>query len=178
MPLVRVHLGDLDLEAIPELDDAAGAASAHLHLGRVELVEVVAEAREGHQPAHPEALHVDEEAEVPDVGHEGPIALPLAGLQLGLQVGLQLDALAVTLGVGGVALRGGDVVRRLLHRDLALVQVLEQRAVDDQVGVAADGGGEVRVPLLGQAVVPEGFDGIACPHEGAQQPDLEGRTDG
>ena len=86
-----------------------------------------------------------------------------------LRVALGLHA--VLLGeaeVLGQAFHAGDVVAELeaARRGLAEVldEVLVEDAVDHEVGVAADGRGEMRVVLLGQAVMPVGrgaVDGLA-----------------
>ena len=55
---------------------------------------------------------------------------------------------------------------------------LKQRAMHDEVGVAADGRREVRVFGLGQSVMPERFDGVTGAHERAEKTDLQRRTDG
>jgi hypothetical protein len=47
-------------------------------------------------------------------------------------------------------------------------------AVDEEIGVPADGGGEVGVVGFGQAEMAETFGGVDGPFEGAKKTDLEG----
>ena len=73
--LETVHPGNLDLQAIPELDDTAGASSDDLKTSGVECVEVVLQFGERHQAAHTQASHIDEKTEVPEIRHQRGIAL-------------------------------------------------------------------------------------------------------
>ncbi len=175
--LEAIDLGDLDGDGVAEADDAAGATSDEVIAGGFEDVEVVLEARQRDEPGHGEIGNVDEEAEVADVGDQRRVR-DGSGLELGLQEGEQLDVLAVAFGVGGIAFGQGDVIGDALKVGEGLGAGLERGAVDEQVGIATDGGGEVGVLPFGEAVVAEGLDGVACPHEGLEEADAQGRPDG
>ena len=54
-----------------------------------------------------------------------------------------------------------------------LVEVLREQAVHHHVGVAADGRGEVRVVVEGQAVVADVVHGVACLLHGADGDGLD-----
>jgi hypothetical protein len=49
-----------------------------------------------------------------------------------------------------------------------------QSAVDEEIGVPADGGGKVGVVGFGQAEMSETFGRVDGPFEGAKKTDLEG----
>ena len=89
----------------------------------------------------------------------------MAGGKLRLQEGKQFHVLAVALGIGGVAFGDRNVLGSFLERGSRNRYFIKQRAMHDEVGVAADGGGEVRVFFLGQAVMTERFDRVARAHE-------------
>ncbi len=73
-------------------------------------------------------------------------------------VGLAAVQLARAAGLRVIGTAGTDAGRRL---------VAEQGAVDEHVGVAPDGRGEVRVVLKGQAVVPEVIGRVEGAGDGA-----------
>ncbi len=79
---------------------------------------------------------------------------------------MEFDIAAVALGVGAVALGGGDVVGDLFRLAVLEADFFKKRAMHDEVRVAADGGGEVGVLFLGQSVVPQRLGGVAGAHEG------------
>jgi hypothetical protein len=49
-----------------------------------------------------------------------------------------------------------------------------QSTVDEEIGITADGGGEVGVVGFGQAEMSETFGRVDGPFEGAKKTDLEG----
>ena len=69
-----------------------------------------------HQAAHPQARHVHKKSEIPRVCHQRRILFAPPGFELRLQERIEFDILAVALGVGGVALRFGNVQRDFLER--------------------------------------------------------------
>lgn len=176
--LGAIDFGDLNLDAVAEADDLAGAPSDELAAGGIEGVEFVLNGGKGYQAGHGEIRDIDEEAEVADVRDERRVTVRLAVPQLGFEVGEQLDVLAVAFGVGGVAFGEGEMVGRFLEGGTCLGVFVEEGAVDDEVGVTADGGGEVGVMAFGEAEVAEGFDGVAGAHQGLEESDLEGGPDG
>ena len=54
----------------------------------------------------------------------------------------------------------------------------KERAMDDQIGVAADGRGEMGVFGFGQTVMAERLDRIPGPHERFEKANLERLADG
>src|SRR2546430_4429262 len=55
---------------------------------------------------------------------------------------------------------------------------LEERAVNDEIGVTADGGGEERATGFGEAIMTERLHCIAGAHERSEKADFERLTDG
>ena len=163
--LEAVHLGDLDFHFVAEAERAAIAATGQRATCFVEFVKIVREAGAVDQPAHRKARHVHKETEVAHVGHQRGIYRRVRHLQLRFQERIHLHVLAVALSVGGIAFGVGDMFRGFLERMRRAVARLKERTVDDEVGVAADGRGEVRVFGLGQPVMPKRFDGVTGAHE-------------
>ena len=163
---------DLDFDVISKADDASGLFAGEGGALGVEDEEVVGDGGEVDHAAHAEAGDVDEEAEVADFGDEGVVEFGGVAVELGLKVGVEFDVAAVAFGIGGVALGDADVVGHFGDLCGRGGHFVKEHAVDDEVGVTADGGGEVGVFFFGEAVVPEGFDGVAGAHEGAEEADL------
>ena len=126
----------------------------------------------------PRPGHVHKEAEIAGVGDQGRIVFAPAGFELGLEKGKEFDILAVAFGVGGVALGFGNVEGDFLEQGQGRAGCVKERAVNQQVGVAADGGGEMGVFGLAQSVMAQRFDGVTGAHEGFEEADLQGRADG
>jgi hypothetical protein len=168
------------LDTVAEFEHTSRATTVELSAARIELIEIVAEAGERDEAIHTEGGDVDEEAEVANVGDQGWVGLGLVGLELGGQEGKEFHIATITLGVVGSALGFGEVGGDLA--ELARRQVMfgdgEEATVDDQIGIAADRRGEVGIFLFSQAVMAEGFDGIASTHEGTEEADFEGLADG
>ena len=178
--LEPVHLRHLDGDAVAQLNDAAGAAADDAAAHAVELVKIILDRGQGHGPAEAEVGHVHKEAEIAHIRDQAGVRWRLVAGQLFLQEGVHFHVLAVALRVGGIAFGGGQLVGDFVEGGGAqpLGRFAEERAVDEQVGVAPDGRGEMGVFLLGQAVVAERFDRVPGAHERAQEADLEGGADG
>jgi hypothetical protein len=73
--LETVHPGDLHVQSVAQLDDAAGAAPDDLKTGGVEDVKVVLQFRKRHQPAHGQPRHIDEKPEIPQVCYQRGVSL-------------------------------------------------------------------------------------------------------
>jgi hypothetical protein len=173
-----IDSGDLNGEIIAEADDAAGSATHQLVPGGVEHVEVIRHTGEMDQAAHGQFGHIDEEPEIAHVGHQGGIRLGPTGIQLRSEVSEQLDVFAVAFGVGRVAFGDGKVAggfgEGLGHTGLWI----EQGPVDHQVRIAPDGRGEMRIAGFGETVMADRFGGVLGAHEGLEETDLQGGTDG
>ena len=103
----------------------------------------------------------------------------MRGLKLRIQKGEHLHIPAVALGVIGVSLGLGNVLRDLLERSLRypLARLQEQGAMHHQVRVTPDGRGEMRVFLLRQPVMAERLDRVARAHERLEESNLQRLAD-
>ena len=163
--LETVDFVDLNGEVITELDDAAGATTGEMIPRRVEDEEVILDAGEWHETAHAKAGHIHEETKVSNIGDESGVGLRFFGGELGFQVSVEFDLFAITLGIAGVPLGGGDVIGDLLGITGLHVHFVKKSAVHHEVGVTTDRGGEMRVLGFGEAVVTQRLDSVAGPHE-------------
>ena len=109
--LEALHLRDLHLDSVPELDDPPCAAAEELAPVEIELVEIILQARDMDQPAQAQARDIDEEPEVPHVDHQAGVAFEPTGLQLMGQMSEELHLFAVALRVRGASFRFRDVIR-------------------------------------------------------------------
>ena len=116
LALEVVHFGDLHLDVVAELENAAGAASDQLRTGGVELIKIVTQTGERHQAAHAEARDIDKKAEVAHVGDERRVARWIGGFELGIEEGEHFHVPAVALGIIGIAFGLGNVVGSFLER--------------------------------------------------------------
>ena len=111
---LRATIGGQEQQAVHAA--VAWTAPAHkLASRRVKLVEVIAHPGKRHQPAHPQPGHIHEEPEVPHVGDQRRIPRRIRRLKLRIQEGEHLHIPAIALGVIGIALRLGNMIRNLLE---------------------------------------------------------------
>ena len=174
----EIHLENLDGKFVAELDSFSGAAADEVVALGIENIEIVLNAGERDKATHGEVGNINEETEVADIGNEGLVGGGAAALELLFEIGEKFDVLAVALGVRGIAFGGGDVVRGVVHEAPGEAGLVKQGAVDDEVGVAANGRGEVGVFGLGETVMAERLGGVAGTHEGLEETDLERLADG
>ena len=74
-----VHFGDLDRDAIPEADNASGAAADEMVARRIEEIKIICYRRKRNQTGHAQAGHIDKEPHIAHVGHERGVTLRLPG---------------------------------------------------------------------------------------------------
>jgi hypothetical protein len=82
LPLERVHLGYLHFNPVAQLENAPGAPAQKLPAGGIKLIEIVAQPRERHQPAHPQPCHIYKEPEVPHISDQRLVTCRMRGLKL------------------------------------------------------------------------------------------------
>ena len=172
-----VDLFNLNLDEVSQLDDASTSTPDELDAGRVELVEVVVDSRKRHHTADSDIGDVDEESKVPHIGDQRLIGMRRFGIQLLFQIGIHFDVLAVAFGIGRISLGRRDMFCGLDELRDSHLLVVKKTAMNDEVGIPSDWGGEVTVFFLGQSVVSEGFDRVAGAHQGAEKADLQGCPD-
>src|SRR5579871_5857105 len=149
--LETVHLRDLHSDFIAEANDPAITASNQLAPLRIEDIEVILQTRKMHQPAHRQARHIHEKAEVAHINDQRRITRRVRRFQLRFQKRVELDVLAVALGIGGIAFSVGDVIGGFLERMRRTVAVLKESPVHNEVSIASNWRSEVRVFGFGQA---------------------------
>ena len=160
-----VDFGDLDTDAIAETDHAPGTAADEMVARGLKDEEVIVNCGERDEAAHGKAGDIDEEAEIANVGDERRIHFGTAGLKLGFEEREQLDVFAVALGVGRVAFGERDVLGGLLKRGRRAGMLVEERTVDDEIGVTTDRRREMGVFGFGEPVMAERFYGVTGAHE-------------
>jgi hypothetical protein len=176
--LERVHFGHLDLDLVAQPNDAARAAPDQAVLLGIENIKVIGHGGEWHQAAHGEAGNIHEEPEVAGVRDECRVALGISGRELLLEERKEFHVFAIAFRIGGITFSSGYVIGDFLERGGGTALLLKESAMHDEVGIPANGRGEVRVFGFGKAVMAERLDGVAGAHEGLEKTDLEGRADG
>jgi hypothetical protein len=164
-----IDFEDLDGDSIAEANDAPAPAADELVVMWFEHVEIIFDRREWDEAAHRETGNIDEEAEVAKIGNKGRVAFGLAGFKLGFKESEEFDVLTVTLGIGRVSFGNGNVFGGLGKGVKGASSFVKKGAMHNQVSVAADGRGEVRVLLLGKTVVAKRLDRVPRAHEGFQE---------
>ena len=84
--LERIHLANVDVNAIAEPNNAASTTADELRSVRIELEEIFLHAGQMHQAAHRQIGHIHKKTEVAHVDHQRRVAFRLAGLELRGQV--------------------------------------------------------------------------------------------
>jgi hypothetical protein len=115
LPLEGVHLRYLHFNPIAQFEHASRASARKLAARGVELIEIVAQPRERHQPAHSQPRYINKEPKIPHIGDQRFISCRLRGLKLRVQEGKHLHIPAVALRIIGVSLRLGNMIRDLLE---------------------------------------------------------------
>lgn len=120
----------------------------------------------------------DEEAEVLDFGHDGVEGLSGSGLKLVREEFEFFEANGFLFGFGGGAFGLGEVFpdsgERFGEKIAAFLFGGKEGTVDNEVGVASDGRGEVGVVGFSQAIVAERFGLVVGPFQGFEEPDFKG----
>ena len=150
---------DSNLDRIAE-PVAATRAAAHQRCPRRVQLEELARQPPRRQEALEDLAEAGEEARADQAGDLAlPRLVPAALEQQVLEQPREADVVGEVLDLGGLALAGrrvrgelGEVVGR---RVVALAELAQQRAVHDEVGVAADRRGEVAVRRAREARVAE-----------------------
>src|SRR6266851_9604010 len=156
----RVGLGEAHGDGIAEPIDAARAPADQAVLRLLVMIVVPRQAADRHQPVGAALLERDEEPEAGDAVD----AAGEAGADPGREVGGGIAVDGAALGGGGAALglrdmradRGEGGERQLAAAALAeilagLVVAADQRAMDEEIGIAPDRRGEMRVAPQRQA---------------------------
>ncbi len=189
---------DLAFEAVDAFGDdgdflahfvtGLGPAADEGVAGRGDAVEIVAE---GGDVDEAEGLGIekfDEHAVVADFGDDGGEAGAVFFRQFAFEEFEELEFDVFAFGFGAVLLGGGEVVAEVIELGLGvvtgflrerfgvgeLVEIGFEKPVDDEVGIAADRGGEVGVVFLVEAVVAFGGGHVAGALEASQELDAKG----
>ena len=160
LPHVHVHADDLHAHLVAQAVGLLRVLAAQHVRALEEPVVVVGHRRDVDEPLDVVLDELDEEAEG---RHAGDVALELVADLVGHELHL-LPLQQLALGLVGAPLHLGGVprdLRQILGLLLALlggerrVARGAQRAVDDEIGIAADRRGEMRVARRREAEVPE-----------------------
>jgi hypothetical protein len=115
LPFERVHLRYLHFNPIAQLEHAPRPSAQKLPACGIKLIEIIAQSRERHQPAHSQPRYIYEEPEVPHIGNQRLITCRMRRLKLRVQEGKHLHIPAVALRIIGVSLGLGNMIRDLLE---------------------------------------------------------------
>src|SRR5262249_51436832 len=164
----RRRAGDRHAYRIADPERAPGAPAAQQVLAFAQLVEIVAERADVHQPLDEDLAELDEEPEAGDAAHD-PVVL-LSDLVLHELDSLQLQDLALGVHRHPLAPRRllGD--GRQIRGDAPAARAREaQQAVGDEIGIAPDRGREVRVRVYGEPEMAERLGRVARLLQRAQE---------
>ena len=171
--LFDVGLDDAHVDGRSVMEDALGVTSDKTPAPVVEEVEVVRQVANVQQALAQQIVDLDEDAEVGDARDDAAVDLAKVFAchhdhgQLGrCAFGIDAGTFRLRAMVGHAACIGIDGLPAL-RRDGGH-GILFEHAVDEQIGIAADGRREVRVVLEAQTVVADvglGIDGLCLTAE-------------
>ena len=177
--LEHVHSLNGDLKEITNLVDFLGFSPAQASSRGFVDIEVAFECRYMNEAAQQKLGQFHEETKIPDIHNHGAEFLALAFGRLELKELEFFEADGFFFGISGGAFGGGDVFGHGtegggIGAALGEPELAFEGAVHDEVAIAPDWAGEVRVVWLREAVVAKWFWKIAGTLEAFQQGDLHG----
>ena len=119
----------------------------------------------------------DKHSEVGDFGDDGFESLAGVGSRLHFEIFEKFEFLRLLLRLGCGAFRAGKMLGEGIERsslNAGSAFRVGKSTVDEEIGITADGGGEVGVVGFGQAEMSETFGRVDGPFEGAKKTDLKG----
>ena len=119
----------------------------------------------------------DKHSKIGDFGDDGFESLAGVGPRLHFKVLQKFELFRLLLCLGGGAFCSGKVLGEGIQCSSLHPRSpfrLGESTVDEEIGITANGGGEVGVVGFSQAEVAETFGRVDGPFEGAKKTDLEG----